>query len=322
LTRYIVKRLLLAVPTLFLVTVLIFMLLRVLPGDPADLILSGGGDAGGGSRATPEEVAALRSKLGTDRPLPIQYVTWIGGLFKLDAGESFVTGRPVLAEVAGRVPVSAQLALMAAAISTLVAVPLGVIAAARRNTPYDYAARIVSIIGMTAPIFWTGTLVILGLSFAFRWVPPVSYAELWENPLENLQQMIWPALVMGFYHTTILSRMTRASVLAVLGEDYIRTARAKGLREGFVLRRHALRNALLPIITLAGLQFGALLGGVVILEQIFSVPGLGRLLVDAILKRDFPVVQATILFFAGAVVVTTLVVDLLYAWLDPRVSYT
>jgi peptide/nickel transport system permease protein len=319
-TRYIAKRLLLAIPTLFLVTLLIFVLLRVLPGDPAVLILGGGGDAGG-VRATPAEIAALQVKLGTDQPIPLQYVKWISGLLTLDAGASFVSGRPVLSELLGRLPVSAELALMTIVISTVAALPVGVLAAARRNTAYDYVARIVSTLGMTMPIFWTGTLVILGLSFAFRWVPPVAYVDLWQDPHENLQQMIWPALVMGFYQTTVLARMTRASVLSVLNEDYIRTARAKGLRETILLRRHALRNALLPIVTVAGLQFGALLGGVVILEQIFSVPGLGRLLVESILKRDFPVVQASILFFAVAVTLTTLVVDVLYAWLDPRVSY-
>jgi peptide/nickel transport system permease protein len=318
---YALKRALLIVPTLVLVSLVVFAILRVIPGDPALLILSSGGEGGSNSRATADQLAALRHKLGTDRPLAVQYASWIEGILTLNAGESFITGRSVLNEIAERVPVSAELAAMTAIVSAGVALPLGIIAATHLDTRTDYLVRFVAKAGLSLPIFWTGTLVILGLSAFFRWTPPLSYAPLWEQPWENLQQMVWPALVMGFYQMAILASMMRASMLSVLPEPYVQTARAKGVHEHTVVTRHVVKNALLPVITIAGLQFGSLLGGIVILEQIFAVPGVGRLLVDAILQRDYPVVQTTVVMFAGLLVLINLAVDLSYAWLDPRIRH-
>ncbi len=318
---YALKRALLILPTLLLVSLVVFAILRVIPGDPALLILNSGGEGGSNTRASAEQLAALRHKLGTDRPLAVQYASWIAGILTLNAGESFITGRSVLSEIVERVPVSAELAAMTAIVSAGIALPLGVIAATHLDTRTDYLVRFVAKAGLSLPIFWTGTLVILGLSALFRWTPPLSYAPLWEQPWENLQQMVWPALVMGFYQMAILASMMRASVLSVLPEPYVQTARAKGVHERTVVTRHVVKNALLPVVTIAGLQFGSLLGGVVILEQIFAVPGVGRLLVDAILQRDYPVVQTTVVMFAGLLVLMNLAVDLSYAWLDPRIRH-
>lgn len=316
--RYIARRLLMVVPVLVGVSILIFLIMRVIPGDPAIMILAGGG--GGG--ITEEDLAALRHKLGTDRPYHEQYFGWIFGLLKLNVGNSLVTARPVLGDIAQRIPVTVEFAILTVVISLLISIPIGVLSAARQDTWVDYIFRVVSVAGLSMPIFWTGTLVILFLVLALRWMPPVVYVSILENPLENISQVIWPSLVMGYYFSAIVSRMTRSCMLEVLRQDYIRTARAKGLAEMLVLSRHALKNAVLPVITIVGVQFGTLMGGSVLMETIFVLPGMGSHLVESIVLRDYPVVQSIILLIAAIFVLINLAIDVFYAWLDPRIHYT
>lgn len=315
--QYALKRLALIVPTVLLVTIIVFAVMRLIPGDPALVILSEG-DAS----FTQEELDALRQELGTDRPIPVQYVEWIGGLAQGNLGESiWRTGRPVWDLLGPRVPRTLQLAIMAIIIAVAIAVPLGVLSAIKPDSPLDFVARVVTLVGISLPTFFAGVLVVLFLSRGFGWLPPLGYVELWEDPWTNLRQMFLPALVLGFYDMAFIARVTRSSMMEIIREDYMRTARAKGLAEQVVLVRHGLKNAVLPILTISGWQFGRLFGGTVIIESIFRIPGIGTLLIETVFQRDFPTIQAIIVVIAVSIVVINLLVDLLYGWLDPRIRY-
>lgn len=314
--RYVIGRLLLMIPTLLGVAVLTFAIMRVVPGDVVVLRYSQSG-------AVPQEVIdAERKELGLDRPLPQQFVEWMADIVRLDFGRSLWTDRPVMDEIKGRFGISLELALLATLLATALALPLGVIAAVKQDTWIDYLIRIFSIGGLAMPSFWLGILVILWLVVAFSWAPPLVFVPLWEDPIENLAQLIWPAVVVGYRYSAVATRMTRSSVLEVLREDYVRTARAKGLRETLVVVRHALRNSLLPVVTVISLEFAFLFGGLVVTEQVFNVNGLGKLLVDAVAQRDYTLVQALVLIFAFLFVFVNFIVDLLYGVLDPRIRYT
>ena len=317
-TQYILRRLLLFVPTLVLVTGMIFTIMRVVPGDVAKLIVTAGGEGRFNERAYRE----VRQQLKLDRPIPVQYLYWVGGALRGDFGKSYWSKTSVRDELTERLPVTLELALAAPVLALLLGVPLGVISAVRQNTPLDYAARFVSITGLSVPHFWLGIVLVLVLANYFDWVVPIRYAEIWQDPWQNVQQMVWPVLVFATTFTALLARVTRSAMLEVLRSDYIRTARAKGLRGFAVVTRHGLRNALLPIITIFGAQLGSLISGAVVTERIFNVPGMGRYFVESVFVRDFPVVQATVLLIAVAYLVVNLAVDMTYAWLDPRIRYT
>ena len=318
--QYSVQRLALFVPTLLLVSVLVFILMRIVPGDPALLILIGTEDGSG--TYTQEELDKVRHEIGTDRPLVVQYGSWIWGLARGDLGQSVWDGTPVVDELKKRLPVTLELAVLSMIIATVIAIPLGVISAVKQDTWIDYAVKVYTVLGVAAPTFWIGILTIMALAFWFNWLPPLDYADLWEDPLKNLQQLIFPAIALAFFNMAFIARVTRSSMLEVLREDYIRTARSKGLAERVVIIRHALKNAFLPVITVSGWQFGRLIAGTVIIESIFLVPGMGRLLILSVIHRDFTMVQAITMIVTVMVLMTNLLVDTLYAWLDPRIRYT
>ncbi len=314
---YILKRLLLVVPTLLGVAVIVFLIMRVIPGDVALMIL--GGDDGG--QIDPQQVAALREQLGLDRPLIVQFGAWLWGILRLDFGNSLWTGQPIVHELAIRLPLSLQLALMATFVSVLIAIPLGTLAAVRQDSWVDYAVRVVSIGGLAIPSFWIGILCILFLVIYFGWGPPLEFTPPWVDPWVNLQMMVWPIVTVGYRYAAVTTRMTRSTVLEVLREDYIRTAWAKGLRERAVVVRHALKNSMLPVITLVGTEFAFLIGGLVVTETVFTLNGIGRFVVEAVAHRDYPVVQALVFLIAFSFVMVNLLVDLTYAWFDPRIRY-
>lgn len=314
--KYLVSRVTTIIPTLLIASLIIFWLMRVLPGDVAQMILIG--PEGSGS-AQPADVAKLKAQLGLDDPLPIQYLAWVGGLLKLDVGNSLWSREPVFKELFSRLPLTMELGLMASTISLCIALPTGIIAAVKRGTWMDYASRIFAIIGLSLPSFWVGVLIILALVSWFGWTPPLGYVDFIDNPLTNLQQLIWPALALGYIQAALVSRMTRSSLLEVLREDYIRTARSKGIRESNVILGHALKNAMLPVVTIVGLGLAQIVGGTVIVETVFNLPGVGRFLVDAINHRDYPVVQTLVFLFALIFAVANLAVDLIYTRLDPRI---
>jgi peptide/nickel transport system permease protein len=315
---YIVRRLILAVPTLIGVTILVFLIMRVAPGDVAVMML--GGDSGLVGR--PEELAKLRHELGLDRPLHIQYLEWMKGLVTLDFGASYFYHAPMTQLLARKLPLSAQVGLMGIVIGSILGITGGVIAAIKQDTWVDYLVRGLAIGGLSIPTFWMGMLLILILVRFFQWIPEQGYTPLWEDPVRNLAQLIWPTMVIsiGFLLGGPL-RMMRATMLEVLREDYIRTARAKGLQERVVLVRHAMRNAMIPVVTLIGLTLPLLVGGLVVTEQVFGLPGIGRMMVDAINQRDYPVVQLVVALVGVMVVFANLSVDVLYGWLDPRIRY-
>jgi peptide/nickel transport system permease protein len=315
--QYIMRRLLMLIPTLMGVSIIVFAIMRVVPGDVARMILSGGDSA-----ASEEAVQQLREDMGLNRPLVVQYGDWLWDMVRLNPGKSLFTNDPIIDQIQARFPVTLELALGAVIVALVIAIPVGVLSALYQDTWVDYVFRVVSVAGLSVPTFWLGVLTILVLSTYFNWVPPLGYSYLWDDPGRNLQQMVWPMLILGYWYSAVVSRMTRSTMLEVLREDYVRTARAKGLRGRVVVVRHALRNALLPVITIAALQFGHLLGGSVITESIFALPGIGTYLVDAILHRDIPVTQALIVLSAAVYVILNLLVDLTYAWLDPRIRYS
>jgi peptide/nickel transport system permease protein len=291
--------------------------MNVVPGDIALLIL--GSDAGGDINLA--ELDRLRAKLGLDRPMYEQFLSWLWGIMRLDFGTSLWSGAPVLEDLWIRLPLSLEVALFATLISTLIAIPLGTLAAIRQDTWVDYVVRVVSIGGLGIPSFWTGILLILFLVIYFEWRPPLVFVPLWEDPWENFKQLVWPIVTVGYRNAAVGMRMTRSAVLEVTREDYIRTAWAKGLQERLVVAKHTLKNAMLPVITIIGAEFAFLMGGLVVTETVFTLNGLGSFMVDAILHRDIPVVQTMVLLTAFVIVFVNLVVDLLYAWLDPRISY-
>jgi peptide/nickel transport system permease protein len=304
------------IPTLLGVAVLIFLMLRVVPGDIVELKMRGDGGA-----PTVEQIEAERARLGLDKPLSRQFADWMVGLVTFDLGNSMWTERPVLEEIGGRIGLTLQVAIMATLIGVAVAIPLGTISALYKDTWIDQAVRLFAIGGMAVPSFWLGMIVILSLLWAFNWSPPIEYVPIWLDPWRNLSQLIWPALAVGYRFAAVLARMVRSSIVEVLREDYIRTARAKGLWERLVIGRHALKNAMLPAITVIGLEFAFLIGGLVVTEQVFNLNGLGRLFVQAVTRSDFTLVQGIVMVIALVFILTNLAVDLLYAALDPRIRY-
>ena len=314
--QYAIKRIGLFIPTVLLVTIIVFVVMRLIPGDPALAILSADDAV-----YTQEELAQLRAELGTDRPIPIQYFEWISGFLRGDFGTSYWWGGPVMERLGERIPVTIELAILGILLAVVCAVPLGVISAIKPDSLLDYASRIFTLVGISIPTFFSGILLTLVLIRAFGWLPPLGYEDIWEDPWTNIKQLVLPALALGFYDMAFIARVTRSSMMEILREDYMRTARAKGLRELIVLSRHGLKNAVLPVLTISGWQFGRLFGGTVIIEKIFLIPGVGQLLIDAIYQRDFPTIQAVIVIVALSIVVVNLLVDLLYGWLDPRIRY-
>lgn len=315
-TAYLVRRLLLFIPVVFGAALFVFFVMQVLPGDVAQLILGEEGRAGSVA------VEKLRAQLGLNRPLYEQFLSWLWGVLRLDLGNSLWTGRPIMDELVVRIPVSLEFVFLGVILSVIIGVPAGIVSAVKRETPFDYAVRSLAYCGQAIPNFWLGIMVIILLVTVFRWLPPVSYSSIIENPIENLLMMAAPAFVLGFRQTAVTARMTRSCMLEVLSEDFVRTARAKGLLERAVLLRHALTNALLPIITIVFMEFAYLFGALIVLEHVFNLPGMGSFIVEAIYRRDVPTVQAIILFLALVVALTNLAQDLLYGLLDPRIRYS
>ncbi len=314
---YIAKRLLLVIPTLIGAAALVFVIMRVIPGDVALLIF--GGDQGG--IIDPKQLEAMRERLGLNQPLLVQFGHWLWGVLRFDFGTSLWTGQPVIEELLIRLPLSLELALMATIVSVVIAIPFGMLAAVRQDTWVDYVVRVISIGGLAIPSFWVGILCILFLVIYFGWGPPLEFTPPWVDLRANFSMMVWPVLTVGYRYAAVTTRMTRSTVLEVLREDYIRTAWAKGLRERAVVIRHALKNAMLPVITLIGTEFAFLIGGLVVTETVFTLNGVGRFVVDAVAHRDYPVVQALVFLIAFAFVIVNLLVDLTYAWFDPRIRY-
>lgn len=313
---YAARRIALMIPTLLGVALITFFMLRVVPGDIVEVKMRSDG-----GYVTQELLASERARLGLDRPLVTQFGEWMRGLVTLDLGTSMWTGRPVAEEIGVRIGLTVQVALMAAVIAVLIAVPLGTISALFRDTWIDYVARIFTIAGLAVPSFWLGMLIILGLLTVFHWSPPVTYTPFLESPLANISQLIWPALAVGYRYAAVVARMVRSSIIEVMKEDYIRTARAKGVFERMVVARHAMRNALLPAITVIGLEFAFLIGGLVVTEQVFNLNGIGRLFVEAVSRSDFILVQALVMLLAVVFVSMNLIIDMLYGVLDPRVRH-
>jgi peptide/nickel transport system permease protein len=317
--NYVIKRFLLFIPTLVLITVVVFVILRIVPGDPAVMLLAG---ADIEENYTKQELVKLRAKLGTDRPIFIQYGDWVLKMLRLDFGTSYFYDTPVYDDIAERLPITLELTILSILLASIVAVPLGVFSAVKQDTTGDYLSRVITITGLALPNFWVAIMMIFLLVLWFGYLPPLGYLDFWEDPWANLQQLFFPSVALGTSNMAFVARITRSAMLEVLHEDYIRTARAKGLSENVVMVRHALRNALLPVVTVSGYEFGRLLAGTVIIEVIFLVPGMGRLLIDSIFNRDFPMIQAIIMMIAVAVLVLNVLMDLLYAWLNPRIHYT
>jgi peptide/nickel transport system permease protein len=313
--RYLARRALWTAAALLGVSVIIFLLVRLLPGNIVDIIAGTEGQLGR------EQRQAVMREFGLDRSLPVQYAFWIRGMLRGDFGWSFRSGQPVGALIASRLPVTIELALLTVLGVTLVGIPLGVLASVSRSLRVKTVVQIIGVLGLSLPSFWIAVLLIIAASHLIGWLPALIYVSPWSDPLVNLQQMFLPVLSLGLGLSAVVVRMTRSSMLEVLGQDFVRVARAKGLSAAAVLLRHALRNALIPIVTVLGLQTGYLLGGVVITEQIFGLPGLGWTLLNGVYQRDYPVVQATVMLFAVTFVVINLVIDILYTYLDPRIRY-
>ena len=321
--QYVAKRLILMIPTVIGAAFVIFFLLRALPGDVCELKLGGEG-----AYYDEEQINICRENLGLNDSLPVQFGSFVIGLATFDLGNSMWTGRPVLEEMGKRFELSLQVAIMATLVSLIIAIPLGTLSAVYQNSWIDYLVRTVSIAGIAMPSFWLGILIILALlnvsewMTGTRWSPPLDYKPLWEDPMYNLSMLLWPALATGYRYSAVATRMTRSSLLEVLREDYVRTARAKGLVEKLIINRHALKNALLPVVTVIGIEFAFLMGGLVVTEQVFNLNGLGRLLVDSVTQNDYSMTQGIVMVIVLIFVFTNFIVDLLYAWLDPRIRYS
>ena len=315
-SKYLVKRFLLMLPTLFGVALVTFLLIRVIPGDVVELRYSG--DRGAVSQ---EILDRERARIGLDQPVWKQFLTWITGVVRLDFGTSMWTGAPIWEEIKLRFTLSLQVAIMATIVAVVLAIPLGVLSALKQDTWIDYGVRIFSIAGLAMPSFWLGIVIILVMLVVFKWLPPMVYTPFWVNPVQNLAQLIWPALAVGYRYSAVATRMTRSAMLEVLREDYIRTARAKGLMQKLILSRHALKNAMLPVLTVVALEFAFLIGGLVVTEQVFNLNGIGLLFVQAVAHRDYTLLQALIMLVAGAFIIVNFLMDIAYAWLDPRIRY-
>jgi peptide/nickel transport system permease protein len=316
--RYVAKRLVVTIPTLVGMSILIFLLIRVVPGDPALAMLGGQGEVG---RIPEAELAALRADLGLDRPLLVQYMDWISGVARGDLGHSYWTKEPVSRVILDRLPLTLELASLSFIIGLLIAFPVGILSAIKHNSLLDYFLRVFSILGLAIPSFWLGLLVLMVLIGMLSWQPSITRVSLFTDPVGHILQLIFPALILGFNMSAPIARMIRSTMLEVLREDYITTARSKGLPERTIIFRHAMKNALLPPITIIGILIAGLVSGVVVIEVVFNLPGLGRFLVDAIFRRDYIVVQNMILFIGATFALVNLVVDVSYAWLDPRIRY-
>ena len=320
--RYIVNRVLLVVPTLVGAAALVFILMRLIPGDICMVRLGSGG-----ASIDPHAVAVCHAELGFDRPMVLQFLDFTWGFFRLDFGISMWSGKPVAEEIAARLPISLEIAVMATVVAILIAIPLGTISALKQNSWIDHVVRTLAIAGIATPSFWLGIisiLVVLDIShalFGAAWMPPIDYVPFWQDPLRNLSMVILPAVTVGYRYAAVTMRMTRSAMLEVLREDYIRTARAKGLLERLIINRHALKNALLPVVTLIGIEFAFLIGGLVVTEQVFNLNGVGRLFVLAVQNQDYTLTQALVMLTVAIFVFTNLAVDLLYAWLDPRIRF-
>jgi peptide/nickel transport system permease protein len=314
--KYLLKRFLLMFPTLIGVALVTFFIIRIIPGDVVELRL-----AGDSSAVSEQVLAQERAKHGLDQPIWKQFVTWIVGIVRLDFGKSMWTGGAIWDEIRLRLALSLQVAIMATVVAVLLAIPLGVVAALKQDTWVDYAVRIFSIAGLATPSFWLGIVFILILLIVFKWLPPMVYTPFWQNPWQNMQQLIWPALAVGYRYSAVATRMTRSAMLEVLREDYIRTARAKGLVQKLILSRHALKNAMLPVLTVVALEFAFLIGGLVVTEQVFNLNGLGLLFVQAVAHRDYTLIQALVMLVSGCFIVVNFFMDVMYAWLDPRIRY-
>jgi peptide/nickel transport system permease protein len=310
-TAYILRRLVMLVPVLIVVGVVVFGLVHLTPGDPAAVIL--------GDRATPEDIARLREQLGLNDPLPVQFVHWFGNVLRLDFGESIFLGEPVTQALLDRVQPTVLLTVYALSIQVLIGIPAGVLAAVRYNSPLDRTLTVMAISGSAIPTFFLGILLILIFAVHLRWLPSGGYVPFGEDPVAHFKAMLLPAFALGFSAAGLLARLVRSSMLDVLREDYVRTAFAKGLPEQLVIVRHALRNALIPALTIIGVSIGALLGGAVVTETVFTIPGMGRLVVQSIARRDYPVIQGAIIVIAMTYVLVNLIVDVLYVYIDPRV---
>ena len=315
LTPFLLRRLALLLPTLLGISVLVFLLMRLLPGDVVQVML------GTEAQLAPEQRQTLYRLLGLDAPLHVQYVRWLADVARGDLGVSLRTAEPVASVIARRLPITLELSVLAAGLSWLVAVPLGALSAVRRNGALDALAHLVGLVGLSVPNFWLATMLLLVTSLYLRWQPAGEWTGFFERPLVNLQQMCLPVLSLSAALVAVVMRMTRSSMLEVLGQDYVRTARAKGVPEGGVLARHAFKNAAIPVVTVMGVQVGYLLGGAVVVELIFGLPGIGWMVLNAIYQRDYPLVQGGVLFLAVAFVLVNLAVDMAYAWLDPRIRY-
>ncbi len=320
--QYIVKRLLLMVPTLIGAAILVFFLLRMIPGDICELRM-----AGEGGYVDEEAIATCRANLGIDKSILLQFGDFMWGFVRFDLGTSMWTGQPIGYEIGLRFELSLQVAIMATLVSVIIAIPLGTISAVRQDTWIDYVVRTFSIAGIAMPSFWLGILIILGLLigtqawFGEPWMPPIQYVPLWVDPGYNLSMLIWPALATGYRYAAVATRMTRSALLEVLREDYVRTARAKGLLEKVIINRHALKNSLLPVVTVIGIEFAFLMGGLVVTEQVFNLNGLGKLFVESVINNDYTLTQALVMVVVTVFVFVNFVVDLFYAWLDPRIRY-
>jgi peptide/nickel transport system permease protein len=312
---YVARRIAQGLLVLWLVSLLIFSLVRILPGDAVIMQLDQA------AAPTPDVLKRARQELGLDRPFLAQYRTWMANAVQGDLGRSLITRRPVAQELLKRINLTTHLAVLSVIVALLIALPIGVLSAVRQDTASDYFGRLFAILGLSLPDFWLATVVITFLAIWFQWIPPIGFAPLWQDPARCLSQLLIPALIIGARLAAVSMRMTRSSLLEVLRQDYVRTARAKGARERAVIVRHALKNAFIPVVTVVGQQFSVLLGGTVIVEVIFLQPGVGSLMLDAVLLRDYTLIQGAVLFFAAVIVVTNLLVDLSYAWLDPRIRY-
>jgi peptide/nickel transport system permease protein len=320
--RYIVHRLLLAIPTLIGAAALVFILMRLIPGDICVVRL-----ASGGGTFDPHSVEVCHAELGMNRPMVVQFLDFVLGIFRFDFGMSMWTGKPVAYEIAARLPISIEVALLATVVAIAFAIPLGTISALKQNSWIDTVVRTVAIAGIATPSFWLGIVVLLVILevtnkiYGSPWMPPIDYVSLWQDPVRNLSMAFWPAVTVGYRYSAVTMRMTRSAMLEVLREDYIRTARAKGLVHRIVINRHALKNALLPVVTLIGIEFAFLIGGLVVTEQVFNLNGIGRLFVLSVQNQDYTLTQALVVLVVAVFVVSNLLVDVLYAWLDPRIRF-
>ncbi|MBI3024163.1 MAG: ABC transporter permease [Candidatus Tectomicrobia bacterium] len=320
--KYIIKRTLLMIPTLLGAAILVFVLLRLIPGDTCELRL-----AGTGAYFDESALQVCRDRAGLNDSMAVQFARWMWGIVRFDFGYSMWTGQPITTEIALRFQLSLQVAIMATIAATILAIPLGAISAVKQDTWVDYVVRGFSIAGLAMPSFWLGILIILGLLISTQrflgepWMPPLEYTPIWVDPGKNLIQLVWPALATGYRYSAVATRMTRSALLEVLREDYVRTARAKGLIEKLILRRHALKNALLPVTTVIGLEFAFLIGGLVVTEQVFNLNGVGKLFVESVSHHDYTMTQALVMLVALIFILTNFFIDIFYAWLDPRIHY-